>query len=432
MNKLIENLREERDNLRASLTAITDKAADEKRDLDEIESKNFEDLVARAEAVQKRLGQLEEVELRTAAGYELSAKVDTAGGKAPVVSVKEAELYRADNTREVSFVRDVVAAQLDNDWAARERLSRHNDAMQRAGVVSSDMAGLIPPKYLTDLLTPIAHEGRPFANIVTRKDLFGRSAYITKQVTQTDVGVQATENTTVTSSEPDWTDVTITAKTYAGSVLISRQSIDFGTVTDSEIVSDLYRTYAQKLDDALINGDGTGGTHEGLWNLDGINTVDGSGVSDYGDLWLKVGSAKTAVRKAQRGAATHAIMNSDMWGWITSQTDADGRPLLGFNGSAPQNVGGNVEAYEWHGLTVIVDDNLVTETNGSLADTNNIFVVNARELFLWEQNGGTPNQIRVDSAIGLNVTIAAYGYSAFYGERYPLTVAMITDIPVGV
>ena len=431
MNKLIETLREERTSLRSALTAITDTAADEKRDLNDTESKNFDDLVARAEAVQARLSQLEEVELRTAAGYELSSKVDTAAGKPRIENVKEAELYRADNSREVSFIRDIVASELDGDYDARERLQRHNQ-FARAGVVSTDMAGLITPKYLTDLLTPIAHEGRPFANIVNRKELVGRVAYITKQVTQTDVGAQATENSTVASSEPDWTDVTVTANTYAGSVVISRQSIDFGSQSDTEIVSDLYRTYAQKLDDAIINGTGSSGTHEGLFNLDGINTVDGSTVSDYGDLWVKVGSAKTAVRKSQVGQATHAIMNSDMWGWITSQTDADGRPLVGFAGSAPQNVGGNVEAYEWNGLTVIVDDNHATETNGSLADTNNIFVVNARQLFLWEQNGGTPRQIRVESATGLNVTIAAYGYSAFYGERYPLSVAIVSDIPVGV
>jgi HK97 family phage major capsid protein len=436
MNRLIETLREERNSLRAALTEITDKAATENRDLDDTENKNFEDLVARAEANAKRLEQLEQIELRTAAGYELSTKVDAAAGKVRVENIKEADIYRAGG--EFDFLKDVVAVQLSGDFAARERLARH-DAHMRSGVTTADMAGLIPPTYLTDLYAPLAHEGRPFANVCNRsRALVGNTAYITKAVNGSDVDAQSAENATLASSEPDMTDVQISAKTYAGTITVSRQALHFGSVTSETLTADLARKYGQKLDNAIINSTGLSGTHEGVLNIEGYNPINGAvitGSTDrdkFGKLWQVVGAAKTAVRKSFTGNADILVINSDLWGWINGVTDSEGRPLMGYGFSAPTNVAGSGDNFTFNGLRVVIDDNLTTELNGSDTLKNFAIVANSRELWLFEENGGVPQQFELQNITAHNVTIAAVGYSAFYAERYPTAVSIISDIPVGV
>jgi len=211
-------------------------------------------------------------------------------------------------------------------------------------------------------------------------------------------------------------------------VEVSRQAIDFGALNGAMLTQDLFRKYAQKLDYQTLNGSGNSGQHKGVLNATGTNAISGTAVTSYKDFWEKVAAAKTAVHKSFVGNATHIVMNSDLYGWLVARTDSEGRPLLAFPGSAPQNVGGSEGIF--NGLTVVVDDNIPSTSNGSLNPLQKAIVTNAKELFLFEQNGGTPLTISVDQvgATALKVAFVAYGYSAFTAERYPKATSIISGL----
>jgi HK97 family phage major capsid protein len=428
MNVLITKLRDERDSLKASLDSIVETASDENRDFDSTEEANFNEGAERLEALNKRLEQLEKVELRSAEASNLSKKVDEAT-KNGVVKVRSEELtYREDG--EHSFVRDVFLSQEMRDASASERLARHaEESLEQRDATMTDFGGLIVPAYLTSKYAPVLHGGQPTVNITNRSPLVGATAYIPKGVDDVAIGAQEDEGDLVATNDPTAVDITVNAKTYAGRVKISRQALELGSFSAEFINQQLFSKYAEQLNAAVVAGTGATGTHKGILSTSGTTSLNGSAVADHTAFSALVEKAKTAVRKSKAGKATHIIMNSDVYGWLLTQEDTTGRPLIGFDYSAPQNVHGTEGTYK--GLKIVVDDAIPAVANGSLADKSTVVVVNSAELYLFEKNGGAPMSLSVDHAANLQIELVAYGYTAFTADVRPKAIAKITDLALG-
>ena len=82
--------------------------------------------------------------------------------------------------------------------------------------------------------------------------------------------------------------------------------------------------------------------------------------------------------------------------------------------------------YQLLGLPIITDANVGT-TYGTGTNQDEIYLVDAREMHLWEQPG-SPFSLRFDATAPGNLTIktVVYGYAAFTAERYAKAASIIS------
>ncbi|NBW22368.1 MAG: hypothetical protein EBR82_81905, partial [Caulobacteraceae bacterium] len=150
------------------IQAIVDRAAEETRDVSEVELANIEALNVEIKKLDERIEQISDIELRNAKAAELAAKVDSTK---PATEKREAikvisEPVTYHERSENSFLSDAVKAHFNTDVEASDRIRRHQEEMRveyRAASTSS-FSGLVVPQYLVDLYAPLARAGRPFAD----------------------------------------------------------------------------------------------------------------------------------------------------------------------------------------------------------------------------------------------------------------------------
>ncbi len=382
--------------------------------------KEYDAEIARDEAVERLQAQVGSVARKPA--YDQVARIGA-----------EKRTYSPDNAREgISFIADVLG-RMDGDLSAMQRIQKHmsEERAERGNLLQRDIgtsafAGLTVPVYLTDLVAPAVTAGRPLADNCRKLPLpdSGNTVNISRITTATSADIQATENATVSETDLDDTLLTINVRTIAGMQDISRQAIDRSVGAEDVVIEDLVKRYHARLDNQIINADGTSGTHLSIRSTVGINTVTytdatGTAAEAWGPLWDLQQQCETDVFMA----LTHYVMHPRRWaffasGLSTNQTlvQSSGTPVQIMGMEQSKEYGAGVRGM-LAGLPVIVDANIPT-TVSSTQDV--ILGVNNAELFLWEQPGA-PLFIRAEQpgAGSLQVKLVVYGYSAFAAGRYP-------------
>ena len=86
----------------------------------------------------------------------------------------------------------------------------------------------------------------------------GMSLILPRGTTGVSAAIQATENSSVSSTDEVWANVTLPVATIAGQQIVSRQSLERGTPgLDQLIYMDLAGAYAAALDTQLLTGSGS-------------------------------------------------------------------------------------------------------------------------------------------------------------------------------
>jgi len=414
-----KNLTEKRDAALAAADALVAKAADEKRELTTEEDAEIAQTLDIVRDLDEQIRRHKELEERAAAAAE-SRKA--AGVEAAVTTVKsEPRTYRAQGDH--SFLRDAFAAQIQNDYAAQERLARHmrEEQVERRDVTSANFAGLIVPQFLTDLAAPFARAGRPFADRARKHQLpdAGLTISISKVTTGSSAAEQS-EGAAVSETNIDDTKLDITVKTVAGQQNVSRQAIERGTNVDSLVMADLVSAYHTKVDGLLVAA-----TEENS-NIQMISYNDAS--PTVAELYPKLLDAVQRIQTTFFGGPNFILMHPRRLAWILSSSDSTGRPLAvpaaqgAFNNFAAGE--GAVQygnsGYSIAGLPVITDGNCTT-TFASTTTEDVITVGNLQEVHLWEQGNGEPMMLRFEQpkAAELDITAIVYGYVAYSTDRYP-------------
>lgn len=352
--------------------------------------------------------------------------------RAPVVVTKEERTYHAGNDPKGStFLRDVALQALGN-FDAAQRLSRHmqeerverGSALEQRAVATSAFAGLVVPQYLTDLVAKNASAARPFADICNKHDLpaTGTTVNISRITTATSAAAQSAENASVSETNLDDTLLTETMFTVAGQQTMSRQAIDRGVGTEEIVLDDLVRRYHAALDSKLLNDATTGLTNV----AQSVAYTDASPTA--AELWPKLLNAQAnleAVMLDQGVGDLYAVMHSRRWAWLQSQVGTSW-PFVGQPGIPTQAGGVNlatgygegVRGILPNGMRVIVDNNIATNL-GAGTNEDEVYIVNASELHLWEDSSA-PLFIRAEqpSAASLGVLLVVYGYAAYSFRRY--------------
>jgi HK97 family phage major capsid protein len=440
-NTFLTSLREKRESKTSLIQATLDRAAEEARDLSEVELANVEALNLEIKKLDERIEQMSDIEIRNQKAADLAAKVDAniepkkearAGG---FIVTSEALTYSERSSND--FLTDALKAQFKTDGDASARIARHQQemAIEKRAVGTSNFAGLVVPQYLVDLYAPLARAGRPFADAARKHQLptQGMSVVISKINTGTTTAYQTSQNTAAVSQDIADNTLTVNVNTIAGQQSVSKQALLRGYNIEGIVLGDLIRDYHTKLDNSLLNGSGSNGQPLGLLNMTtGVLVTYTATTGTVAGLYPKVADAIQQIQSNIYVNPNAVIMHPRRLGFLLAGVDSSNRPLIVPQAYNPMNAMGTGNGtpsygnsgYSILGLPIIVDANIATNV-GAGTNQDTIFVVDLNETHLWEE-AAAPTYVTFEEPSGkVAINIVLFGMSAFTAERYPKAIAQI-------
>jgi HK97 family phage major capsid protein len=440
-NTFLTSLREKRESKTSLIQATLDRAAEEARDLSEVELANVEALNLEIKKLDERIEQMSDIEIRNQKAADLAAKVDAniepkkearAGG---FIVTSEALTYSERSSND--FLTDALKAQFKTDGEASARIARHQQemAIEKRAVGTSNFAGLVVPQYLVDLYAPLARAGRPFADAARKHQLptQGMSVVISKINTGTTTAYQTSQNTAAVSQDIADNTLTVNVNTIAGQQSVSKQALLRGYNIEGIVLGDLIRDYHTKLDNSLLNGSGSNGQPLGLLNMTtGVLVTYTATTGTVAGLYPKVADAIQQIQSNIYVNPNAVIMHPRRLGFLLAGVDSSNRPLIVPQAYNPMNAMGTGNGtpsygnsgYSILGLPIIVDANIATNV-GAGTNQDTIFVVDLNETHLWEE-AAAPTYVTFEEPSGkVAINIVLFGMSAFTAERYPKAIAQI-------
>jgi HK97 family phage major capsid protein len=397
------------------------------------------------DALNARKAEYAEEKVRDEALDRLSREVKPAAGTPAYDQVArvaaEERTYSAQKSSrgESSFFRDAFRANYSNDFQAQDRLRRHMEEvkvereMSERATTTGSYGSLVIPQYLIDQYAPLARAGRPFANTVMHQQLpeEGMTLTVPRGTTGAATAVQATQNSSVQSTDEAVTDLVIPVVTAAGQQDLSRQSLERGTPgMDALVYADLAGAYGVTVDQQCLSGTGSSGQALGVFNTSGVNQATAFGAAaTVTTFYSKIGGQINAVETTRFLAPDAIAMHPRRWNWLTTQLDSTGRPLVIPQANGPLNAIGTFETPvdtpaaipvgSIQGLPVITDASIPTSVGTGPEDQ--ILVYRRADDILWEEGDGSPKELRFEQTLGnqLTVKLVVYGYIAFTAGRYP-------------
>ncbi|MCX4904598.1 hypothetical protein [Streptomyces sp. NBC_00878] len=399
----------------------------EAKDASVIEARN-----AGRDLEQLRAVQIEEIEYGKRANQITPTNVRRLAYDQIMRVGREERTYRPDhdpNGR--AFLSDISRQFLFGDPGAQERLARHmaEEQTERGQYLSRAVGtgaftGLTVPQYLTEQFAPATTSLRPFADAACNLHPLpaqGMTIELSRITTSSSAAIQTSQNTAVSEQDMDDTPLSIPVQTAAGQQTVSRQAIERGSGIDDVTMQDLFNRVATTLDSTLLNQASTGLT----------NVASATAYTDASptaaELWPKIQGAASTVEATllNMGYATHAVMHSRRWNWLSSQVGSTW-PFVSTSGM-PVNSGGLTLTNEYgpvvraklsSGILVVIDNNIATNLGGGTEDE--IYVVPRNECHLWE-DPAAPMFIRAEqpAAASLGVLLVAYAYFGYTFQRYP-------------
>jgi HK97 family phage major capsid protein len=440
-NTFLTSLREKRESKTSLIQATLDRAAEEARDLSEVELANVEALNLEIKKLDERIEQMSDIEIRNQKAADLAAKVDAniepkkearAGG---FIVTSEALTYSERSSND--FLTDALKAQFKTDGEASARIARHQQemAIEKRAVGTSNFAGLVVPQYLVDLYAPLARAGRPFADAARKHQLptQGMSVVISRINTGTVTAYQTSQNTAAVSQDIADNTLTVNVNTIAGQQSVSKQALLRGYNIEGIVLGDLIRDYHTKLDNSLLNGSGSNGQPLGLLNMTtGVLVTYTATTGTVAGLYPKVADAIQQIQSNIYVNPNAVIMHPRRLGFLLAGVDSSNRPLIVPQAYNPMNAMGTGNGtptygnsgYSILGLPIIVDANIATNV-GAGTNQDTIFVVDLNEAHLWEE-AAAPTYVTFEEPSGkVAINIVLFGMSAFTAERYPKAIAQI-------
>lgn len=470
LNPFITRSQEARKVLKEARDALIAKVEGEKRsDLSEEEDKEFRRLTAEIKAHDERITELLDAEKRERGAADLAGSLTAAGYGANGVRSEPLTYKRED--RSTSYFKDLGLAYVGGDQEARERLSRHRDEMHvelpkrearmerefRAGLESLkvgdraaaierrdisrvDGAGgeFVPPLWLMDLYAGLPRAGRPFLELVRNIPLPAGtdSINIPRITTGTAVAAQTADNAAVQETDMVTNSVAAPVRTIAGQQDVALQLLEQSPIVFDELIfMDLRADYNAKADIQGLNGSGSSGQLQGILGLAGTTPITYTDASPtVQELFPKGADALSQASTARKRVPNVWVMAPRRWFWMTSQLDANGRPLVVSTAQNGLNTIAEIRdtAFEgpvgtWHGLPVVLDPNMPI-TLGTGAE-DNPFATLSTDHVLFEGVERTRALPEVLSG-NLTVRLQLYRYIAFTAGRYPSATAIISGTGV--
>jgi HK97 family phage prohead protease len=250
--------------------------------------------------------------------------------------------------------------------AFKQAQRRNQTALQAAAgdIVTGDTPGLLN----LNVLGPLFQDLNFVRPVVTAFGARAMPATPSRQfirptiTTHTSAAVQANQLDAVSATTMVIASNTVTKQTVAGQVTLSQQDIDFTDPAALQLVlNDLAGQVMIKTDDIAADALVAGKTASGsTWT---ITAGDPTG------LFTALYDAAREIAEDSNFFPTHLCVSPDVWDYLGRQTDADKRPVFGYNanGMMTTNSIGNVSGLQYTsmnvlGLNVVVDNNFAAGT----------------------------------------------------------------------
>jgi HK97 family phage prohead protease/HK97 family phage major capsid protein len=326
-----------------------------------------------------------------------AAVVDTPVVETPAVDASRptvtASLYtkpRLEFTKE-KFLENTLRAQYLNDHDARQYIAAAAD--------TTDNAGLIPTRQLTEVINPLSNADRPFIDSVTTASLpdAGMSFEIPK-LTQTPLVAATAEGNAPAERDQNVAFISVPVTKFAGRQEFSVELLDRSSPAFfAELVRQMEFAYASATDaavgTALING-GTDG---------GNRTLTAANIQDF------ISDAAVSIYKGTLGFAENIVVSPEQWGALMGLVDGSNRAVF-TQTINPQNASGNLTPTNIRGniggLNLRVSRAL---TDGSGVGDNTMIVINP-QAYTWYESSKYRLETNV-IATG-QIQVAYYGYGA--------------------
>ena len=297
---------------------------------------------------------------------------------------------RLEFTKE-KFLENTLRAQYLNDDAARQYIAAAAD--------TTDNAGLIPTRQLTELINPLSNADRPFIDSVSSAALpdAGMSFEIPK-LTQAPTVAETAEGAAPSNTDQNVSFLTVNVKKYAGQQQFSVELLDRSSPAFfAELVRQMEFAYAKATDvavgTALING-GTDG---------GNRTLTAANIQDF------ISDAAVSIYKGTLGFAQNIVVSPEQWGALMGLVDGSNRAVF-TQTINPQNASGNLTPTNIRGniggLNLRVSTAL---TDGSGTGDNTMIVINP-DSYTWYES--TKYRLETNVIASGQISVAYYGYGA--------------------
>jgi hypothetical protein len=279
---------------------------------------------------------------------------------------------------------------------------RNQTAIQAAAgdILTSDTPGLLSVSVLGPVFQDLNYV-RPVVNAFGARAMPNTPSrqFIRPTITtHTSAATQSNQLDAVSATTMVIASNTVTKSTVAGQVTLSRQDIDFTDPAAMQVVlNDLAGQVLIKTDDIAADALVSGATASGsTWT---VTAADPSG------LFTALYDAAREIAEDSNFFPTHLCVSPDVWEKLGRQTDADKRPVFGYNanGMMTTNSIGNVSGLQYTsmnvlGLNVVVDNNFASGT---------MLVVYAPGFEIYESG---PQLLSLDnpSTLGKNLSIHQY------------------------
>jgi HK97 family phage major capsid protein len=273
----------------------------------------------------------------------------------------------------------------------------------RAADDTTDNAGLVPTRQLSEIINPLGTTIRPSIEAISRGVLpdAGMTFEIPKITAMPTVAVTA-ENAAFSDTDQTSAYLSVDVKKYAGQQTFSVELLDrTSPAFFDELVRNMAAAYAKATDAAVNAAIITGATADATTTVTYPTAAELLGVVARGSA-----SVYNATLGLPNPFARNMIVNTAQWSNIMTLND-NGRPI--YTATNPMNAGGAVVPTALQGnvagLNLYVTPNTAagTDTDGS------ILIVNP-DAYTWYES---PNyRLRAESTAAGSITIGYYGFGA--------------------
>jgi HK97 family phage major capsid protein/HK97 family phage prohead protease len=323
-------------------------------------------------------------EVAPAAETVEAAKVEVKAATAPYISTT----VRNPIVDKASYLEHSVRASLGNETSKM---------YVAAAADTTDNAGLIPTRQLTEVVNGISNADRPVIDSVSRGTLpdAGMTFEIPKITVAPTVAVAA-EGAAPSETDQNAAFVSVDVKKYIGRQTFSLELLDRSSPAFfAELVRQMEYAYAKATDEAVRVVLATNGT-------DGGNRS----VTDGGDIADFVADAAVSIYENTLGFAQNIIVSPTQWGVLMGLVDTAKRPIFQQTIN-PQNAGGDLTATGVRGN--LLGLNLRVSRTMTGTGDNTMIIVNP-DAYTWYESPRLSLQTNLISTG--QVEVGYYGYGA--------------------
>jgi len=289
------------------------------------------------------------------------------------------------------FLENTLRAQYLNDEDAKSYLLAAAD--------TTDNAGLIPTRQLTEVINPLSNADRPFIDSISSAALpdAGMTFEIPK-LTQAPTVAETAEGAAPSNTDQNVSFLSVNVKKYAGQQQFSVELLDRSSPAFfAELVRQMEFAYAKATDVAVGTALIAGGTDGGNRTLTAAN------IQDF------ISDAAVSIYKGTLGFAQNIVVSPEQWGALMGLVDGSNRAVF-TQTINPQNASGNLTPTNIRGniggLNLRVSTAL---TDGTGTGDNTMIVINP-DSYTWFES--TKYRLETNVIASGQISVAYYGYGA--------------------